>query len=71
MSQYNYVPAKDHLVQLMIDHVAGEYDYPPTPSADHRRAAADLARQARDRYRAARIALRACRRPGVWRRRRG
>ena len=48
MSLYNYVPAKDHLVQLMIDHVNGEYDYPPGPRAGHRRAVADLARQARD-----------------------
>ncbi|HEY6276280.1 MAG TPA: TetR/AcrR family transcriptional regulator [Streptosporangiaceae bacterium] len=48
MSLYNYVPAKDHLAQLMIDRLAGEYSYPPQPPADRRRAVADLARQARD-----------------------
>jgi hypothetical protein len=48
MSLYNYVPAKDHLAQLMIDHLAGEYSYPPVPPSDKRSAIADLARQARD-----------------------
>ncbi len=48
MSLYNYVPAKDHLAQLMIDHVAGEYAYPSAPPADKRAAIADLAGQARD-----------------------
>jgi len=48
MSLYNYVPAKEHLVQLMIDQVSGEYAYPPGPPADPRSALADLARQARD-----------------------
>jgi AcrR family transcriptional regulator len=48
MSLYNYVPAKEHLVQLMIDHVNGEYRYPARAPADRRRAVADLARQARD-----------------------
>ncbi len=48
MSLYNYVPAKEHLVQLMIDHVNGEYGYPAGAPADRRRAVADLARQARD-----------------------
>jgi AcrR family transcriptional regulator len=31
MSLYNYVPAKEHLVQLMADQTAGEYAYPPCP----------------------------------------
>src|ERR1017187_4118094 len=48
MSLYNYLPAKDHLAQLMIDHLAGEYSYPPVPPSDPRSAIADLARQARD-----------------------
>ncbi len=48
MSLYNYVPAKDHLTQLMIDHLAGEYAYPPELPADPRAGVADLARQARD-----------------------
>jgi AcrR family transcriptional regulator len=58
MSLYNYVPAKDHLAQLMIDHLAAEYVYPATAgpgTADSgtagpgpRAAIADLARQACD-----------------------
>jgi AcrR family transcriptional regulator len=48
MSLYNYVPAKDHLAQLMIDHLAGEYAYPQVLPADRRSAVTDLARQARD-----------------------
>jgi AcrR family transcriptional regulator len=48
MSLYNYVPAKDHLGQLMIDQLAGEYAYPVTPTADPRAAVADLAGQARE-----------------------
>jgi AcrR family transcriptional regulator len=48
MSLYNYVPAKDHLAQLMTDQLAGEYDYPVTPARDPRAAIADLASQARD-----------------------
>ena len=31
MSLYNYVPAKEHLAQLMTDHVAAEYAYPVMP----------------------------------------
>ncbi len=31
MSLYNYVPAREHLSQLMIDRLAGEYAYPPEP----------------------------------------
>ena len=48
MSLYNYVPTKDHLVQLMIDQTAAEYVYPSPPPADPRAAIADLARQGRD-----------------------
>ena len=48
MSLYNYVPTKDHLVQLMIDQTAAEYVYPGPPPADPRAAIADLARQGRD-----------------------
>ena len=47
MSLYNYVAAKDHLVQLIIDKIAGEYAYPPQPPADRRAAIAELAQQAR------------------------
>ena len=47
MSLYNYVPAKDHLIQLMIDLTGGEYRYEELP-ADQRAAMADLARQGRD-----------------------
>ena len=48
MSLYNYVPAKEHLVQLMADQTAGEYVYPPGPSPGSRAAIAELARQGRD-----------------------
>ena len=48
MTLYNYLPAKDHLAQLVIDALAAEYAYPPAPTADRRAAVADLARQARD-----------------------
>ena len=48
MSLYNYVPTKDHLVQLMIDQTASEYAYPASPPAGKRAAIADLARQGRD-----------------------
>ena len=48
MSLYNYVPAKDHLAQLMIDQLAGEYAYPSAQIPDPRAAIADLAGQARD-----------------------
>ena len=47
MSLYNYVPTKDHLVQLMIDEVSGEYRYPHPAPPDHRMALLDLARQGR------------------------
>jgi AcrR family transcriptional regulator len=48
MSLYNYVPAKEHLVQLMADQTAAEYAYPPGPPPGSRAAIADLARQGRD-----------------------
>ena len=48
MSLYNYVPAKDHLVQLMYDQLAGEYTYPAGAPPDKRSAIAELAGQARD-----------------------
>ena len=48
MSLYNYVPTKDHLIQLMIDLAGGEYRYPGPESASRRAAIADLARQGRD-----------------------
>jgi AcrR family transcriptional regulator len=48
MSLYNYVPTKDHLVQLMIDQTAGEYAYPRHPPQDKRAGIVDLARQGRD-----------------------
>ena len=48
MSLYNYVPAKEHLIQLRADQTAGEYTYPPSPAPDGRTAIADLARQGRD-----------------------
>jgi AcrR family transcriptional regulator len=47
MSLYNYVPTKDHLIQLMTDLVGGEYRYQDLP-ADSRAAMAALARQGRD-----------------------
>src|SRR5579863_416667 len=48
MSLYNYVPAKEHLAQLMTDQLAGEYAYPVMPPPDPRAAIADLAGQTRD-----------------------
>jgi AcrR family transcriptional regulator len=48
MSLYNYVPARDHLAQLMTDNLAAEYAYPGTPATDPRAAIAALARQTRD-----------------------
>ena len=47
MSLYNYVPTKDHLIQLMIDMIAAEYRYPDPQNPDKRAAIADLARQGR------------------------
>jgi AcrR family transcriptional regulator len=48
MSLYNYVPTKDHLVQLMIDEVSTEYTFRAQPPRDSRQAIVDLARQGRD-----------------------
>ncbi len=48
MSLYNYVPTKDHLIQLMVDMAGSEYRYPAAEPADKRAAIADLARQGRD-----------------------
>jgi AcrR family transcriptional regulator len=48
MSLYNYVATKDHLAQLMVDQLVGEYRYPADIPPDRRPAIADLARQARD-----------------------
>ncbi len=48
MSLYNYVPTKDHLVQLMIDQVGGEYHFPAGSPRDARQAIVTLARQGRD-----------------------
>ena len=48
MSLYNYVPTKDHLIQLMTDMTGGEYRFPDPEPVDKRAAIADLARQGRD-----------------------
>jgi AcrR family transcriptional regulator len=48
MSLYNYVPARDHLAQLMTDNLAAEYTYPDTSATEPRAAIAALARQTRD-----------------------
>jgi AcrR family transcriptional regulator len=48
MSLYNYVPSKEHLAQLVIDHLSAEYAYAGLPAPEPRSAIADLARQARD-----------------------
>jgi AcrR family transcriptional regulator len=48
MSLYNYVPTKDHLIQLMIDQTGGEYHFPGGPPRDVRQAIIELARQGRD-----------------------
>lgn len=47
MSLYRYVPSKEDLLDLMIDHVAGEYELPEAPSGDLRADLLDLARQGR------------------------
>src|SRR5580658_11172005 len=44
MSLYTYVPTRDHLEQLVIDHLAGEFVYPAVPASGRRTAVADLAR---------------------------
>ncbi|MEU1288838.1 TetR/AcrR family transcriptional regulator C-terminal domain-containing protein [Kitasatospora sp. NPDC005856] len=45
MSLYNYVPKKEHLLDLMLDAVAAEYRLPPEPSGDVRADLTDLAHQ--------------------------
>ncbi|RKT18997.1 TetR family transcriptional regulator [Streptomyces sp. 1114.5] len=45
MSLYNYVPKKEHLLDLMLDAVIGEYRLPAEPSGDVR---ADLTRLAHE-----------------------
>ncbi|MEV4559194.1 TetR/AcrR family transcriptional regulator C-terminal domain-containing protein [Kitasatospora sp. NPDC049285] len=36
MSLYNYLPKKEHLFDLMVDQLAGEYDLPAAPGGDWR-----------------------------------
>ncbi|WP_308271756.1 TetR/AcrR family transcriptional regulator C-terminal domain-containing protein [Kitasatospora sp. SUK 42] len=43
MSLYNYVPKKEHLLDLMLDATAAEYRLPPEPSGDVRADLTDLA----------------------------
>ncbi|MEE1782362.1 TetR/AcrR family transcriptional regulator C-terminal domain-containing protein [Streptomyces sp. SP17BM10] len=45
MSLYNYVPKKEHLLDLMLDATAGEYELPPAPGGDCRTDLIALARQ--------------------------
>ncbi|MBR7838046.1 TetR/AcrR family transcriptional regulator [Actinospica durhamensis] len=45
MSLYTYVPKKEHLFDLMLDAVAGEWRLPDQPSGDQRADLADFARQ--------------------------
>jgi len=48
MTLYGYVPGREHLGQLMIDALAGEYSYPEVPPADRTAAVIALAVQGRD-----------------------
>ncbi|MFJ9696123.1 TetR/AcrR family transcriptional regulator [Kitasatospora sp. NPDC101183] len=45
MSLYNYVPKKEHLLDLMLDATAAEYRLPPGPTGDVRADLAALAHQ--------------------------
>ncbi|MEV7525557.1 TetR/AcrR family transcriptional regulator [Streptomyces sp. NPDC091371] len=36
MTLYHYIPTRDDLVELMVDHVAGEVELPEQPSSDWR-----------------------------------
>ncbi|MDH6131195.1 AcrR family transcriptional regulator [Kitasatospora sp. MAA4] len=45
MSLYNYVPKKEHLFDLMVDAVTGEYRFPDRPSGDVRADLRELAHQ--------------------------
>ncbi|MFF0390990.1 TetR/AcrR family transcriptional regulator [Kitasatospora sp. NPDC004615] len=47
MSLYNYVPKKEHLFDLMVDVLAGEYDLPEHPTGDWRTDLTLLAHQLR------------------------
>lgn len=47
MALYNYVPTKDHLIQLMVDMAGREYRFTRQEPADKRAAIVDLARQGR------------------------
>ncbi|GAB7034459.1 TetR/AcrR family transcriptional regulator [Streptomyces sp. NPDC021749] len=51
MSLYNYVPAKDDLLDLMVDLVVGEYRLPGRPSGDWRADLLQLAQQEREMMR--------------------
>ncbi|MFE4975515.1 TetR/AcrR family transcriptional regulator [Kitasatospora sp. NPDC056651] len=45
MSLYNYVPKKEHLLDLMLDAATGEYHLPPEPTGDVRADLTALAHQ--------------------------
>ncbi|MDH6114309.1 AcrR family transcriptional regulator [Kitasatospora sp. MAP12-15] len=45
MSLYNYVPKKEHLFDLMVDAISGEYELPDAPSGDVRADLRGLAHQ--------------------------
>jgi len=47
MSLYNYVPKKEHLFDLMVDRITGEYRLPAQPSGDWRADLTLLAHQFR------------------------
>ena len=66
MSLYNYVPTKDHLIQLMTDMTGGEYRFPDPEPVDKRAAIADLARQGREITRRHPWLQDAIRRPAVF-----
>jgi hypothetical protein len=66
MSLYNYVPTKDHLIQLMTDMTGGEYRFPNPEPVDKRAAIADLARQGREITRRHPWLQDAIRRPAVF-----
>ncbi|MFJ3902756.1 TetR/AcrR family transcriptional regulator [Streptomyces sp. NPDC090025] len=48
MSLYNYVPRKEDLHELMVDHVSGEYALDTAPTGDWRTDLTAVAREARD-----------------------
>jgi AcrR family transcriptional regulator len=51
MSLYTYVPKKEHLFDLMLDEVAGEWELPDAPSGDRRADLLELAHQGLDAMR--------------------